>query len=155
LIREIAARAPGSAAHVRFFRDGREQQVTVRLAERPQQSADNGGLRPATPARHQGGSESLLGLRLREIDRHTSVRLDLPKDTHGVLITHVEPLSSAADGGIERGSVLLDINRQHVESIADFNRIARASKPGDILTLYVFLPDLGQHQLKTIRVEDR
>src|SRR5215467_6076058 len=35
LIREVAARAPGSAARLRFVRDGHEQALTVKLAERP------------------------------------------------------------------------------------------------------------------------
>src|SRR5262249_62008511 len=35
LIREISARAPGSAARLRLMRDGRDQTLTVKLAERP------------------------------------------------------------------------------------------------------------------------
>jgi len=33
--------------------------------------------------------------------------------------------------------------------------VARAARPGDILTLYIYAPDLEQRQLKTIRVEER
>ena len=73
----------------------------------------------------------------------------------GVLITRVEAMSSSFDGGIERGTVLLEINRQQVESVADYRRIARAARVGDILALYVYAPDVDQRQLKTIRVEDR
>jgi S1-C subfamily serine protease len=96
-----------------------------------------------------------LGLNVRDLDRQALDRLDLPRRTRGVLITRVEPLSSSFDGGIERGTVLLEINRQRVESVADYRRIARAARPGDILTLWVYSPDLVQRQLKTIRVEDR
>jgi S1-C subfamily serine protease len=64
-------------------------------------------------------------------------------------------MSTSFDAGIERGTVLLEINRQQVESVADYRRIARAARPGDVLTLYVYAPDLDQRQLKTIRVEDR
>ena len=72
-----------------------------------------------------------------------------------MLITRVEPLSAAFDADVERGTILLEINRQRVESAADFRRIARAAHPGDVLTLYVYAPDVDQRQLKTIRVEDR
>ena len=44
---------------------------------------------------------------------------------------------------------------ERVESLADYRRIARAARSGDILTLYVYAPDLDQRQLKTIRVDDR
>jgi S1-C subfamily serine protease len=73
----------------------------------------------------------------------------------GVLISRVEAMSSSYDGGIERGTVLLEINRQAVPSVADYRRIAKATRVGDILTLYVYVPDLDQRQLKTIRVEER
>jgi len=64
-------------------------------------------------------------------------------------------MSPAFDGGIERGTILLEINRQRIESIGDYRRIARTARPGDIFTLYIYAPDLDQRQLKTIRVDDR
>ena len=79
----------------------------------------------------------------------------MPKPAHGVLITRVEPMSSSFDADVQRGTILLEINRHPVESIADFRRLARGARPGDILTLYVYAPDVDQRQLKTIRVEDR
>jgi S1-C subfamily serine protease len=64
-------------------------------------------------------------------------------------------MSSSFDNGIERGTVLLEINRQRIETVADYRRIARAARPGDILTLWIYAPDQVQRQLKTIRVEGR
>jgi S1-C subfamily serine protease len=92
---------------------------------------------------------------VRDIDRTTADRLELPKQMRGVLIARVEAMSTSFDAGIERGTVLLEINRERVESVADYRRIARAARAGDVLTLYVYAPDLEQRQLKTIRVEDR
>ena len=99
--------------------------------------------------------EVLLGLSVRDIDRATIERLDLPRGMKGVLVTRVEPMSSSFDADVQRGSVLLEINRQPVASVAEFRRMARAARPGDILTLYVYAPEVDQRQLKTIRVEDR
>jgi hypothetical protein len=28
-------------------------------------------------------------------------------------------------------------------------------RPGDVLTLYVYIPDVAQRQLKTVRIDDR
>jgi len=157
LIREISARAPGSAARLHLVRDGRDQTLTVKLAERPAREREKQDAGPSSPPeRAKSDADSLpLGLVVRDIDRQTSERLELPRQIHGVLITRVEPMSSSFDGGIERGTVLLEINRQPVESVADYRRVARAARPGDILTLYIYAPDLDQRQLKTIRVEDR
>jgi serine protease Do len=157
LIREISGRTPGSPARLRVVRDGHQQNVTLKLAERP--ARDNAGNRSESPAptsdRKIDPDALTLGLIVRELDRQTAERLELPKQTVGVLITRVEPMSSSFDGGIERGTVLLEINRQRVESVAEYRRIARAARPGDILTLYIYSPDLDQRQLKTVRVEDR
>ena len=127
----------------------------MKLTERPPRETPE--RQESSPAdRVRAEQEPLpLGLTVRELDRQSIERLDLPKQTKGVLITRVEPMSSAFDNGIERGTVLLEVNRQHVESVADYRRIARAARPGDILTLWVYSPDLVQRQLKTIRVEDR
>jgi serine protease Do len=157
LIREISARTPGSAARLKIVRDGHPQSVTLKLAERP--ARDNASAHsdaPAPTSDHKGDPDMMaLGLVVRDLDRQTAERLELPKQTQGVLITRVEPMSSSFDGGIERGTVLLEINRQRVESVAEYRRLARAARPGDILTLYIYSPDLDQRQLKTVRVEDR
>ncbi|MGE5246387.1 MAG: Do family serine endopeptidase [Betaproteobacteria bacterium] len=156
LIRSISARPPGSAAHLRLVRDGHQETLTVKLAERPERDdSSDDGPPAAPPPDRKANSDVLLGLTVRDIDRVTADRLELPRGLRGVLVARVEPLSSAYDAEIDRGTVLLEINRQPVPSAAEFRRIAQAAHPGDVLTLFVYSPDLDQRQLKTIRVEDR
>jgi len=155
LIREISGRAPGSAARLKIVRDGQQQAVTVKLSERPPREAGENSPEPPASDRARPDQDTILGLSVRELDRQTADRLEVPKPVRGVLITRVEAMSSSFDGGIERGTVLLEVNRQRVDSLADFRRVARAAHPGDILTFYVYAPDLAQHQLKTVRVDDR
>jgi serine protease Do len=156
LIREIAARAPGSAARLQVVRDGHPQAITVKLSERPPRDrTDRSQALPSQQRTKTAQDGGLLGLEVHELDRQTADRLELPKDMRGVLITRVEPMSSSFDSGIDRGTVLLEINRQRIDSVAEYRRLAAASRPGDILTLYVYAPDLDQRQLKTIRVEER
>jgi serine protease Do len=158
LIREISGRTPGSSARLKLMRDGREQTVLLKLAERP--ARDNASARaqelpqPADRARSTGDT-ILLGLNVRDLDRQTTDKLELPRQTRGVLITRVEPMSASFDAGLERGTVLLELNRQAVESVGEYRRLARAARPGDILTLYVYVPDLDQKKLLTVRVDER
>ena len=42
-----------------------------------------------------------------------------------------------------------------VETVADFKRIVHATRVGDVVALHLYSPFLDQHQLKTVRVEDR
>jgi serine protease Do len=155
LIREIAARTPGSAVRLKLVRDGRDQTVTAKLGERPPRELGDAAPTAAPTDRPKSEQDAPLGLTVRDLDKTIADRLELPKATRGVLITRVEPMSSSYDGGIERSTVLLEINRQAVPTLADFRRVVRAARPGEVLALYVYVPDLNQHQLKTVRVDDR
>jgi serine protease Do len=158
LIKEISSKSPGNAAQIGVVRDGRQLTLTVKLSERPRR--DLGA--PAAQQRGAPGSrdrivsqDGLLGLSVRDLDAAAFNRYDLPKETRGVLITRVEPLSSSFDAEVQRGTVLLEMNRKRIGSVADYQRLARAIQPGDIVTLYLYAPDIDQRQLKTVRVEDR
>jgi serine protease Do len=155
LIREISARTPGATADLRVVRDGREQRLTVRLAERPvrDRSAPSvpAGDRPAPP---RPADDAPLGLTVRELDAAAFNRLELPSSTRGLLIARVDPLSSSYDADLRRDTVLLEVNRQPVRTVADFRRAARAVRAGDIVTLYVYEPEVDQRKLVTVRVEE-
>jgi serine protease Do len=156
LIRAIAARTPGSAAEFQIWRDGRQFATTVKLAERPSRAAAPGALAATSQAnQNRLPEEILLGLTVRDLDAPAFNRYALPGTTRGVLITRVEPLSASSDAGLQRGNVLLELNRKPVPSVAEYRRAASAARPGDIVTLYLYAPDAGQRQLKTVRVEDR
>jgi serine protease Do len=155
LIREIAAHSPGTGAKMRVVRDGRDQILTVKLAERPSRETTRGDRPAPPPSAGRPDQEPMLGLTVRDLDAATFNRLDLRRQTRGVLITRVEPLSPSFDAEVQRGTVLLEINRKPVASSADFRRLAAAARPGDILALYVYLPDLDSRKLLTVRVEDR
>ncbi len=155
LIREISARTPGSQARMRVTRDGRDQTITVKLAERPprEQAAQARQAAPSVNTRPE--LTPVLGLTVRDIDAGAFNRLDLPGQTRGVLITRVEPLSPAFDAEVQRDTVLIEINRKAVRSAEEFRQIANAARPGDVVALYLYVPELDQRRLVTVRVEDR
>jgi serine protease Do len=153
LIQLIAARQPGTTATLQLVRDGRSLSVPVKLAERPPRDP-----RPASaedepqPSRQRG---PVLGISVREIDADFANRFQLPDGTQGVIVSRVEPLSAAFDADIERGHVLLEINRQPVRSIDEYRRLTADVRPGDVLTLYVYKPEIAQRTLQAIRIDER
>jgi serine protease Do len=156
LIHDIASRAPGTSVHVTLVRDSHEETIAVTLAERPVHEREPGRTGASTPAdRVKADQNGPLGFVVRDLDRRSAERLEIPKSIHGVLVTKVEPLSASFDAGVERGVVLLEINRQPVETAAEYRRLARAVHAGDVLALYLYFPDIDQRRLVTLRVEDR
>ena len=71
---------------------------------------------------------------------------------HGVVVARVDPAGAAFEADIQRGHVLMEINRQPVRSVGDFQRIVAAAKSGDVLTLYIFNPGSGR-ALHTLKID--
>jgi serine protease Do len=123
----------------------------VKLAERPQRERPGPGLEQPLPSSQQGPR---IGLSVREMDQQFVSRYRLPDGMRGVIVSRVEPMSPAFDADIARGHVLLEINRRAVQSIDDYRRLTDDARPGDILTLYLYKPELNQRALETVKIDD-
>jgi serine protease Do len=155
LIRLVSSLAPGTEVRLDVVRDGRAIAVPVRLAERPVRNVDASDEPAARPSSNRPGqgADNPIGISVRDLDRDDITRMDLPQSQHGAVILRVEPLSAAFDADLERGQVVLEVNRHAVGSAADFRRMVSGAHAGDVLTLYLYLPDAAQHALRTVRID--
>jgi serine protease Do len=156
VIRDISARQPGSVARLEIIRDGRHQTTQVKLAERPpRERAPDGledlGARPRP--RQPEPTETPLGLTVRDLDRSLVGRLEIPDSVNGVMIARVDPTGAGFQALLRRGFVIMVINKRPIASVADYQRVITAARPGDILALYVYDPTLSQRSLVTVTVE--
>jgi serine protease Do len=148
LIQTIAARSPGTTATLQILRDGRVMSVAVKLAERPARETADAVITEPAPGRRS----SLLGLSVRDLDA-ISRRANLPAGMRGVIVTRVDPMSPAFDASIERGHVVLEINRQSIRSVDDYRRVTSSVRSGDVLAVYVFKPETERRELRTLKVD--
>ena len=153
LIEMIAARQPGTVASLQILRENHPINIPIKLAERPPRdqrrpTADDDQAPQPSSARGSG-----LGLSVRELDRDFAGRFRLPDGMQGVVISRVEPMSPAFDAEVERGHVLLEINRHPVRSVDDYRRLTGTTKAGDILTVYVYKPESDTRALLTVKIE--
>jgi serine protease Do len=159
LIREISARTPGSTARLEVMRDGRTRQMLVKLAERSSARATvtRGPNEPRAPERRLPLSlgPADLGLTVLEIDVKNAHRFDVPAGMTGLLVQRVEPMSVAQEAGIDRGHIILEVNRQPVDSVADLRRVLESTRPGDALAVFVYIPDIDQKNIRTVRMDPR
>ena len=72
---------------------------------------------------------------------------------HGVVVSRVDPMGPAYDADIERGNILLEINRQPVQSIADFRRLTANARSGEVMALYLYKPEGPRRELRTVKVD--
>ena len=151
LIGLVASRQPGENVTLEVARDQRSFSALLKLAERP--PGARAGSAAASPATRQGLPR--LGISTRELDRDTARRMGAPDDLRGVVVWRVDAVSSAADAGMDRGDVILEIGRQPVSSIAEYQRLVNAARPGDVLTIYLYKLATAQRRLVTVRVDER
>jgi len=77
-----------------------------------------------------------IGVQVQDVTKDLAERLGL-EDTAGALVTEVGDGTPAERAGIERGNVILEVNRQPVESAAAFTKAVRATEPGKNVLLLV------------------
>jgi S1-C subfamily serine protease len=63
------------------------------------------------------------------------------------------PAQPAFDADVERGYIIMEIDRQKVGSVRDYQFITRAAHASDPLTFYVYMPGPNERALRTLRVE--
>src|SRR5262245_42819265 len=158
LIRDISGRQPGTAARLDVLRDGHRQTTQVKLVERPADvgTPDErlGGARPSRAPRAEPVDRS-LGLTVRELDPGFVRRMDIPASVQGVVVTRVDPAGAAFVPGMRRGFVIMEINRQPVRSVADFDRLLAAAHSGDALAFYGYDPSVGPRGIVLATVDTR
>jgi len=135
LVSDIASRKPGSKAKLGFVRNGKKEETTVTIADRSKLFAARLG-EDQQGNEEQQPKESKLGLTVRALTPDLADRLDVPAGK-GVIVQDVKGGSFADDIGLNRGDVVLEINKQPVNSAEDFARIEGTLKSGQDVVFLV------------------
>jgi serine protease Do len=135
LVADIAARKPGSKANLSFVRNGKKEQTSVTIADRSKLFAARLG-EDQQGNEEQQPKESKLGLSVRPLTADLAERLDVPAGK-GVIVQDVKPGSFADDIGLNRGDVILEINKLPVNSADDFTKIEASLKSGQDVVFLV------------------
>lgn len=81
--------------------------------------------------------ERLLGIKAEELTPDLYQRYEIKGEVKGVVVTEVTPGGPAARVGITAGDVIEGVNKQKIESIADFKAAMVGVKPGESVLLRV------------------
>ena len=116
-----------SKAKLIIIRDGNKQSITVeigKLEDEEQLVADD-----------ETGTSKKLGITVQELTPKLAESLGI-EQTQGLIVTDISAGSAAAEAGILRGDIILEINRDKVEKIGEYkNALREAEKKENILLL--------------------
>lgn len=131
----LVANTPiGGKVPVVVMRNGQRLTVNVQVGQRPtdeelakQQGGDQDqgqALNDDTPV----APGSALGLSLQALNPQIIRALNLDANQKGVVITAIDPNSRAAEKGLQRGDVIMSINRQPVSKPTDVTAAVDAAR---------------------------
>jgi serine protease Do len=144
LLAMVASTNPGTPVTLEILRNGQQQTVNVTLEQRPSNLAYAGG-----PSRspNQG---ALRGVTVQNLTSDLRKQLGVPSETHGVVVTEVDPGSPAAQY-LTQGDIVMSINRHDINSVAEFNKLAADAKGQVLLRImrqgqaaFVVIPDQSE-----------
>ncbi len=138
LVDTIVNKKPGSSVKIDYIQDEQRKSATVGIEERSKVFAGRLGGEEG-PGNETQPTPSKMGITVRNISPDIASQLDIPAGK-GVVVQSVKPGSFADDINLSRGMVLLAINKQPVNSVADFNRIESQLKPGQDVAVMVRTP---------------
>lgn len=135
LVSDIASRKPGSKVTLTFLRNGKQQDTTVTIADRAKLFAARLG-EGQEENDESAPKPSKFGLTVRKLTPEMADRLDMPAGK-GIIVQDVKPSSFAEDVGLGRGDVILEVNKQPVNSEDDLARVESNLKSGQDVVFLV------------------
>lgn len=124
LLNAVAATEVGRKVKAVVIRDKKPLALEVQVGERPEDLEET-----AIPQRSVSGA--WRGLEVEDLTAETARRLRIEEEK-GVVIVDIEPNSPADEAGLIPGDVILEINKQSVKNISDYQRLTKELK-GDCL----------------------
>ena len=145
----VANVKPGGAIKLDINRDGKNMTLNAVAGTRPSEDAlaasvNGGGNDNAVPESGDKGQNdammsSTLGLSVTELNADIRRALQLDATATGVVIVSADPSSDAAQKGLQRGDLIVSVNRAPVANAADMARVISQAKSAgrEAVLLYI------------------
>ncbi len=126
LQRRVAATPPGQAVPLTVLRDKKPTRLTVKIGEMPGEET----VVAAAPA-VEGWGLTVGALTAEFVSRYELTT------TEGVVVTEVARGGPADRAGIREGDAILQVNRQPIRSVQEFQQALQKVKPGEMVLAYL------------------
>jgi serine protease Do len=126
----VQEKRPDTKVNLEVLRDGKPMKVSVTL-----QAMDKGQGATAGSANEEQG-KARWGIGLSDMTPDLREQLQVPSDVKGAVVGRVRPGSPADNAGLSQGDVIVEVNRQPVQTAADAKKaLTSVGKGQDALVL--------------------
>lgn len=109
----VAETPPNSTVSMSVWREGQKQELQVSIGEMPRDMASLSG---ETQGKTKG-DHALSGITVKPVPPGQT------RNDAGVVISEIEPNSPAERAGLREGDILVELNRQEIRTVEDFERL--------------------------------
>jgi serine protease Do len=134
--RVVADTPPGQSIKLKVMREGKVLELNVLVAERGERSLAELTEPKALPDK--------TGLRVGDINSHHREEFNIPDSVTGVVVLHVRQGLKADESGLERGDVIVEVNKKPVSNASEFDKELKNAKSGQVFLLYVYRDETYQ-----------
>ncbi|WP_419613117.1 PDZ domain-containing protein, partial [Thiolapillus sp.] len=131
----VGTMAVGEDARLKVLRNGKEIELTVRIAELPSEEAQE---QPEEAAAPDAAKSNRLGLVFSELTAEERKKLELSND-EGVRVEEVHE-GPAASAGVDPGDVVLMVDGRKISSLAQLQQIIKAVLKGKTVAMLLLKP---------------
>jgi serine protease Do len=125
---ETSQKQPGDTIHLQVMRDGKTLDLPVTL------ESANGGHEQVVA--QNGNGKGRWGLGLADLTPDVRQQVQAPESVHGAVIQNVRSGSPADDAGLERGDVIVSVNRKPTSTASDVaQQLSSVPNGQDVLVL--------------------
>lgn len=143
LVNPIAEAPIGSKVKLTYMRDRAQKEASATVEDRTRVFPNTAGRMGDQPGE---AAPSEFGLHVEELTPERGHRVGV-EGQKGVIVSEVEPASFAEDLLFTRGDVITEINRQPINSVADYRAAVSKLKPGDDVVFKVLRRQDGDRML--------
>jgi len=147
---KVAGSLPGSTVTLTVRRGDSDQEMKATLGEYKTGDSAQTENAPQRTDQEKPESGGKLGLSLQPLTPETARRLDIPEGIKGLLIVNVDPDSAAAEKGLQKGDVIMEINKTLVSTLDEARAAIARSGTKPVLLL---VSRMGQTFFVSIRPE--
>ncbi len=150
LVGMVTRTKPGTSVPMKVLRDKVEKRLDVTVDELNLEAESARSTPGGAPEPEEQAGEG-FGMTIAALTPDVARRLRVPSGTEGVIISDVESGSPAQRAGLNRGDVLLQVNRRPVTTVSDAARELGRVSSGS--TAFLLILRNGQESFVTVRKE--